>query len=209
MRILVFGATGGTGRNVVERALAAGHDVVAVARKPESIAAKERLTVLKGDVLDAASLPPAFEGVDAVVSCIGPASNSNPGTLLSEGTKNMLLACAKSGVKRFVFESGMICSDGSELSFFGGFAVSVFRRIFPKLYADKIIAESSVTASSRDWVIVRPPALAHKPFTGKYTAGPRAKIFPGNALSHADCADCLLRAATEPAWVKQIVNVGR
>lgn len=56
---------------------------------------------------------------------------------------------------------------------------------------------------------MRPPTLDHSPATGNYLAGPRARIFPPKALSHADCADCLVKAATEPAWVKQIVNVGR
>ena len=207
--MLVFGATGGTGKNVVDVALAKGHQVVALARRPEAVAARERLTVLKGDVLDAASLAPAFAGVDAVISAIGPASNAKPGTLISEGVKNMLAACAAARVRRFVFESGMICSDGSELSVFGSLAVRAFRGIFPKLHADKRVAEEAIQASALDWVIVRPPALKHAPATGRYTAGPRARIFPGSSLSHADCADCLVRAASEPAWVKQVVNVGR
>lgn len=208
MKIVVFGATGGTGKNIVERALAAGHEVVAVARKPEAVAPKERLTVHKGDVLDGASLAAAVAGCDAAISAIGPTDNGKPGTLLSEGTKNMVAACTAAGVKRFVFESGMICSDGRELSFFGSLAVRAFRGIYPKLYADKLLAEGSVQASALDWVIVRPPALKHAAARGKYTAAPGARIFPGSALTHADCAHCLVRAATEPDWVKQIVNVG-
>jgi nucleoside-diphosphate-sugar epimerase len=208
MKVIVFGATGGTGKNVVERALAAGHDVVAVARKPEAVAARDRLRVVKGDVLDAASVEAALAGTDAVICAIGPSSNSKPGTLISDGTRNLLAGCAKQGVRRFVFESGMVVSDGSELSLAGRFALGVFRRVYPKLYADKVIAEAAVQASGLDWVIVRPPVLDHSAPTGKYLAGPRARIFPGTALSHADCAEVLIKATVEPAWVKQVINVG-
>lgn len=209
MKIVVFGATGGTGKNIVERALDGGHTVVAVARKPEAVTARDRLVVQKGDVLDAPSVLAAVTGADAVICAIGPAANGNPGTLISEGTKNIVAACTKAGVRRVVFESGMIVSDGKELTFFGGAAVSLFGMIFPKLKADKVIAEAALTGSALDWVIVRPGALGHSPATGKYLAAPGAQVQPAKTLSHADCAEALVKAVTEPSWVKQIVNVGR
>jgi putative NADH-flavin reductase len=209
MKIVVFGATGGTGKNVVEVALKAGHEVVAVVRKPEGVTARERLQIHRGDVLDLASTAAALPGADAVISAIGPSANSNPGTLLSVGVKNIIDACAKGGVRRLVFESGLICSDGRELSFLGRAAVRVFGMVYPKLKANKLIAEASLIASNLDWVIVRPPVLSHSPATGRYLAGPGARVMPAKALSHADCAEALLKAATEPTWAKQIVNVGR
>lgn len=209
MNVVVFGATGGTGKNVVEVALKAGHEVTAVARRPEAIAPRERLTVRKGDVLDAASAAAAIEGSDAVISAIGPSSNKNPGTLMSVGTRNMIDGCSKAGVRRFVFESGIMCSDGSELDFFSRMAIRLFGKFYAKLLADKHIAESAIMASGLDWIIVRPPTLSHEPATGQYLAAPLARIMPAKPLSHADCAAVLLRAATDPTWIKQIVNVGR
>jgi putative NADH-flavin reductase len=209
MKIVIFGATGGTGKNVVEVALKAGHEVIPVARNPEAVNQREHLHVHKGDVLDPASTAAALPGADAVICTIGPSANSNPGTLLSVGVKNIIDGCAKAGVPRLVFESGLICSDGRELGFLGSAAVRVFAMVYPKLKADKLIAEASIIGSNLDWVIVRPPALSHSPATGQYLAGPGARVMPAKALSHADCAAALLRAATEPAWVKQIVNVGR
>jgi putative NADH-flavin reductase len=209
MKIVVFGATGGTGKNVVDVALKAGHEAVAVARKPEAVIARERLHIHKGDVLDPASTAAALPGADAVICTIGPSANSNPGTLLSMGVKNIIDGCAKAGLRRLVFESGLICSAGSELGFLGRAGVRVFGMVYPKLKADKLIAEASLVASNLDWVIVRPPVLSHSPATGRYLAGPGARVMPAKALSHADCAEALLKAATEPTWVKQIVNVGR
>ena len=72
MKIVVFGATGGTGERIVERALAEGHEVVAVARKPEAFTTRHsRLKVVKGDVLDPASVATAIVGADAVLSSVG------------------------------------------------------------------------------------------------------------------------------------------
>ena len=98
MKIVVFGATGGTGKNVVERALADGHDVTAVARRPETVPARPRLVVAKGDVLEPDSLASAVAGADAVICAIGPAKNSQPGTLISVGTKNLVAANSPSSV---------------------------------------------------------------------------------------------------------------
>ena len=75
MRIVVFGATGSTGRHVVDQSLLAGHDVTAVARRPDQVVARPRLVVRAGDVLDAPSLRESCSG-DAVVSCVGPRSNT-------------------------------------------------------------------------------------------------------------------------------------
>lgn len=90
----------------------------------------------------------------------------------------------------------------------GSFLVIIFRAMYPKLYEDKLLAENTLQGSTVEWVIVRPPMLSHAPATGKYVAGPKARVSASKALPHADCADALLRAVTEETWARQIVNVG-
>lgn len=209
MRLVVFGATGGTGANVVDRALADGHDVVAAVRHPDALPARARLAVLLCDVLDAAAVAAAMSDGDAVICAIGPASNRKPGTLISVGTSNLLAGCIASGINRFVFESGLMVSDGHELSTSGRFAVKMAGRVYPRLRADKVIAEAAITASPLDWVIVRPPNLTRAPGTGQCIAGPAARVSPIKAIPHADCAAALVKAATEPQWIRQVVNIGR
>ena len=209
MRIVVFGATGATGTNVVERALALGYEVVAVARQPERIKRREHLTPRKGDVLDSSSLDDACRGADALISCIGPAKNLSPGTVMSEGVVNMIAACRRVNVRRFVLQSGITLSDGGELTVLNRYVLRALRPIFAKAINDKAIAEHALVGSDLDWVIVRPVGLRNAPATSKYTAGPNARIAPLRPLPFADCADCLVRAATEPSWVRQIINVGR
>lgn len=233
MKIAIIGATGGTGRKVMERALELGHEVVAVARRPEVISPAERLITRQGDVFDASSMVKAIAGTDAVISCIGPpsnfspgaakkgllnviaaknvmAANFSPGTVMSEGIPNILAACQRAGVKRLVMQSGINLSDGKELSAVNRWAVGMMRRIFWKAIEDKAIAEHAVLRSDLDWVIVRASVLKYADGSLKYTAGPSARIAPLRALPFADCADCLVRAATsEPVWIRKIVNVGR
>lgn len=209
MRITVIGATGTTGRHVVARALAQGHEVVAVARRPETLPPAARLTVRKGDVLDAESLASAIAGADAVISCIGPTKNLSPGTVMSEGVPNIIAACRRKGVRRLVLQSGITLSDGQELSAPNRWAVRVLRRVFAKACDDKAIAERALQRSELEWVLVRAVGLREAPATARYTAGPRARVAPLLPLPFADCADCLVRATSEPAWVGRIINVGR
>lgn len=228
MKIAVIGATGGTGRKVMERALELGHEVAAVARRPEVITPAERLSTRQGDVFDASSIAKAIAGTDVVISCIGPSSNLSsgsamskgilnmlaanfsPGTVMSEGITNILAACQRAGVRRMVMQSGIGLSDGKELSAGSRWALGIHHRIFSKAIKDKAIAEHAVQRSDLDWVIVRPVGLNDAASTLNYTAGPSARIAPFRPLAFADCADCLVRAATsEPAWIRKIINVGR
>lgn len=209
MRIVVFGATGATGRHVVDQALSAGHDVTAVARSPERIAPRPGLAVRRGDVLDAASLHGSCRDGDAVVSCIGPRSNLRPGTVMSSGTANMVAAAEAAGVRRFVFQSGIGLSDGDGLSRANRWVLRAWRPLFASAISDKAEGERALRASEVEWVIVRPVVLRDAPAAGRYLAGPRAPVAPLTPLTFADCAACLLRAVGEPAWTRQVINLGR
>lgn len=210
MKLVVVGASGATGRRVVQRALALGHHVVAVSRRPPTEPPScDRLTVRTGDVLDPASLAPAFAGADAAISCIGPDSNLSPGHLMSVGIPNILAACRQIGVPRFVMQSGITLTDGAELSAPDRWALRAIRLVFRKALADKRPAERAVRESGLDWVIVRPAGLRDLPAGGAYRAGPGARVALLRPLAFGDCADCLVRAATvETGWTGQVVNVG-
>jgi hypothetical protein len=188
MKIAVVGATGATGRRVVKHALAHGHFVTAVARHPERLSSADRLAFVRGDVLSPGGLTGALDGVDAAISCIGPEKNLSPGTLM---------------------QSGIGLTDGRELSWPNRFVIRVSGRIFTAAITDKAVAERMTQKIDMEWVIVRPVVLADKPGKGRYTAGPSVRVAPLVPLSFDDCADCLLRAATdETNWIGKIVNVG-
>ena len=208
MRIVVVGAAGGTGSNVVDQALAAGHDVVAVVRSPRSVPPEDRVRVVAADVMDLDAVTAAVSGGDAVICTVGPANNRKPGTVISTGVQNLIAGCRSNGVNRFVFESGLMVGDGRELSALGRLAIRTYGTVNYRLRADKRVAEAAIVASQLDWVIVRPPTLNHAPASDDYQAGPAAPVSPAKSLSHADCAAVLVKAATDSAWVRHVVNVG-
>jgi uncharacterized protein YbjT (DUF2867 family) len=205
MKLVVVGATGGTGKQVVERAKAAGHEVIAAVRRPEAV---EGVRAVKADVLDPASLAVVFTGVDAVISTIGPANMRKPGTMLSDGVGNMVAACEACGVKRFVYESGMIAGDGKGLGIAGRLMLGLAHVLMRAFVREKQKAEAAITASSLDYVIVRPPVLVHEPARGAYIHGVDAEISLGKKLPHADVADFLIRAAGDPGLARTIQEIG-
>ena len=107
-RVLIVGATGGTGRQLVEQALERGHTVTALARDPSALRVEHpRLTVMRGNVLDYPSVEAAVRGQDVVVSALGHKRFFGPTRILSEGTRNVLHAMETHGVQRFVCETAL------------------------------------------------------------------------------------------------------
>jgi putative NADH-flavin reductase len=128
---------------------------------------------------------------------------------MSAGTTNIVKACEKNKVKRLVFMSGFVQSDGEEFSLLNRLAIKLLRLYFNDSYKDKTIAETAVQKSTLDWVIVRAVALTQTQPSGQYKAGIKIKVSPFNALPYADCAKCLLDAVEESSWTRQIINVGK
>src|SRR4030095_15814185 len=101
VKLFVIGATGRTGSEVVEQAVARGHQVTAFVRSPESLKLKsERLTVINGDVMDEDHLANAMQNHDAVASALGPREVFKPSSLLRESALATTRAMQYSGVKR-------------------------------------------------------------------------------------------------------------
>lgn len=206
--IAVIGSTGSTGKEVVRLALESKYRVTVIERSPRSTQLQENLKVIKGDVTDLESLVAALENIDFVISCFGPSNHKKVGNLMSVGTTNIVKACEKTGVKRLVFMSGFVQSDGEEFSFLTRLAIKILRLYYSDSYKDKIIAEAAIQKSTLNWVIVRATGLAHAQPTGQYIAGIKTKM-PFKLLPYADCARCLLDAIEENNWTRQIINLGK
>ncbi len=158
MRLLIIGATGGTGRELVGQALESGHHVTALVRTPAKLRlVHQRLTVVQGDVLDRPSIVTAVRGQDAVLSALGHKRWFYPTRILSAGTANLLGAMEEVGVRRLVCETslGLGESCGRMGLYYTLFVIPV---ILPFYYWDKRRQERIIRASGLDWVIVRPAA---------------------------------------------------
>ncbi|MFC6952359.1 NAD(P)-dependent oxidoreductase [Halorubellus litoreus] len=121
MRLAVFGATGRTGRPLVQQAIERGHDVVAFARDPSDLddLADAALTVVRGDAYAGDGVAEAVAGADAVVSVLGQ-TKAGPDDLLTVAGDNVLDAMADAGVSRFVTLVGAgVREDGESVSLTG------------------------------------------------------------------------------------------
>lgn len=116
---------------------------------------------------------------------------------MSVGTANIVQACQETGVKRLVFMSGILQTDGSELSFFNRLGIKFIKLYYKELYKDKIIAEISIQKSTLDCVIVRAVGLSRSEPAGKYKAGIKIGVSPFKALSYTDLALALLNTVEE------------
>lgn len=209
MKIAVFGGTGGTGSLVVREALAAGHDVTVVARTPAKVAHEHpRLTVLRGDVTDAASIAPAIEGKDAVVSALGAPSNRPPVTVHRVGIANILGAMKRAGVRRLVAISSGGHYEGHQ-PHASRFFEWVIRPLFLRnIYEDLAAMEKVVFASDADWTVLRPPRLLDTPATGCTREAPDVFLLPnGGTLPRADLAKVVVAKLDDPASVRRVIAV--
>jgi len=203
MNILIVGATRGIGRQLLEQALASGHAVTALARTPERLATQhERLKVVKGDILDSDSIGPAIGGQEAVCCTIGVRTPWDQPGVFSAGTKNLLHAMRKTGVKRLLCVTGIGAGDSKG---HGGFLYDCIMRpfLFGPIYPDKDRQESLIKASDVNWTIVRPGFLTNGPLTGKYRILIDLAGVTAGWISRADVAHFMLQELESNQYLRQ------
>jgi putative NADH-flavin reductase len=211
--LLVIGATRGTGRQVMQQALAAGYAVTALARDPARIdvphdVPDQRLSVVRGDVLDPATLAPAMAGQDAVISSIGVTSRG-PTTLYSEGMRHVIQAMHAAGVKRLVAVSAWPLSsdDGDTLPARLLLKPLIWALLRP-VYADMARMEDEIRTSGLDWTIVRPPRLTDKPATGRYRMALNRSVRRGYIIARTDLASAILTLLEDPTAIRTAIGIG-
>lgn len=202
MKLLIVGSTGGTGRELVKLALEQGHQVTAFARTPSKLGiSHHNLRITQGDVTDHASVEAAVGGQDAVLCALG-TRVIRKNTIQSEGTRNIIQAMQRTGVKRFVLETSLDLGDSrGQLGFF--FAHVIRATLLRNIFEDKELQERIVRESGLDWIIVRPAMLNDGPRTGKYRAGFSASDKITRKISRADVADFMLKQATSNEFLRQ------
>jgi putative NADH-flavin reductase len=208
MKLLIIGATGGTGRELVRQALERGHHVTAFARNPARLDLRnERLTIMRGDVLDYASVEAAVRGQDAVLCALGHKRWLYPNRILSEGTRNLVRAMEKESVRRLVCETSLGIGDSwGRMGLYYTLFVGIF--ILPFYFFDKARQERVIRGSALDWVIVRPGVLTNGPKRGTYRHGPRVGSWLWTVrISRADVADFMLNQVSSDAYLRQSPGV--
>lgn len=202
-KILVLGATGGTGRLIVNQAIAKGYDVTALVRSAEKGSALQGARLAIGDARDEAALRRALHGQDAVISALGtPASPFKEVTLLSAATRALVGAMKAEQVSRLVAITGMGAGDSVG---HGGFAFDhlIFPLILRNVYADKNRQEAIIRQSDLDWVVVRPSVLNDKAGRGSPRALEDLSAFHGGTIARDDVASFVVDLVKSDVWLRR------
>ncbi|MFE7795400.1 NAD(P)-dependent oxidoreductase [Streptomyces sp. NPDC057460] len=211
MNIVIFGANGPTGRQATAQAMAEGHTVTAVTRRPEAFPVSgPLLRVVGGDVHDAGAVEDAVAGQDAVISTLGVPFSRAPVTVYSAGITHITQAMSKHGVTRLACVTSTSTSgqEPPDDGFFFRKVLEPFivRFVGRTVYEDMRRSEEIVRDSDCDWTIIRPAGLFDAAAVSNYqmVAGPR---LPGRFTSRADLANTLLRQVVDDRDLRAVVEV--
>ncbi len=201
MKLIVFGATGKTGRHVLASALEQGHDVTAFTRSPQKISGETGVRVAEGDVGDANAVAEAVAGREAAIVALG-SNGLRDRTTLSSGTRAVVEGMTAHGGGRLVVLSA--AGVGESWGQAPLLSRVMFRTLLRNIHADHAAQEAIVRASSLDWTIVRAAILSDAPASGSVTAANTGTV---GRIGRADLAEFLVREASEGAYAGQAISV--
>lgn len=219
MKLTIFAATGGIGRQILDQAVGAGHDVTAVVRNPDKVSGPIRIVTADLASADPAALQSAIGGADAVLSGLGARSKSEAGVAW-QGTRAMVQAMRATDVRRIVVVSaapiGTVPSPGipNPPKHDPGDGL-LMRQVFGRLvkaalrdhYADLARMEDILRESTLDWTVIRPPKLTDKSLTGTYRTAYEQNVRGGSSVSRADVAHCMLDVLERPETVSRAIGI--
>jgi putative NADH-flavin reductase len=206
MKLVILGATGRTGLEIVRRALERGHSVTALVRSPDRLKPfGGQIAVRQGDLLSNTDLQRVIQGHDAVVSGFGPRLPVSKGDahLLEQFADALTSAMVKTTVRRVVVES--VAFLFKDAIFPPTYLLG--RLFFRQVVNDASAMEQVFAHSQLDWTMVRPPELTDKPYTGKYRVREGHLPLLGFKIARADVADFMIKSAENCSSVGKIVGI--
>ncbi|WP_437599810.1 NAD(P)-dependent oxidoreductase [Sorangium sp. So ce590] len=209
-RLLILGATGGTGAALVRQALEAGHEVSAFARTPATLPVPhhERLRALRGDIMDAEQVSRAVRGHDAVLSALG-ARGMRPTRVYSEGIANVLRAMKEHGVRRLIAVTSAGIGEEQQSALWFRLLVKPLLR---NRHSDMTRMEDAIRRSDVTWTVVRPSKLTDGRLTKEYRASVDhlplgGYVFGGPTISREDVAHFMLSQIDGDEYLRKTVVV--
>ena len=203
--IALFGASGQTGQQFLTKALAKGYVIRALVRNPATISQQSmNLTLLKGDVLNAADVAETIKSCDVVVSLFGHVKDS-PEWLQTDGTKNIVEAMKLYGIKKILSLSGggLPFPAKDQPKFADKLIRTIMKLVVPKVLNDAVAHHEVLENSNLDWVIVRAPRLNNDAPKGTYRVG-WVGVNASTKISRADLADFIITQVEENNFIHQM-----
>ena len=209
MKLLVFGATGRTGRLLVKQALASGNDVVGSVRNPSKLNIQnEHLEIVQGELSDQEAIAAAMNGADAVISTLGPRARKKEKPL-AQGMRNILAAMESQGVRQLIITSTLSARDPNDaLNFRSTAMIALVKLMMRPAYEEIVHVAEIVRGSNRDWTIVRLSLLNNNPKSGNVKVGYISKGQVGTAISRADLADFILKQVVDKNYLRKAPAIG-
>jgi putative NADH-flavin reductase len=221
MKLTIFAATGGIGREALRQAVAAGHQVTAVARNPQNLRGASRTVAVDLASPDPGALASALEGADAVLSCLGPRSKSDTG-IASKGTAGIIAAMQAARVRRIVVVSAApvatVAAPGAPRppkhdpgdGFFMRYLLApATKAALKSQYVDLAIMEDDLRRSGLEWTAVRPPRLNSKPLTTTSRTALGTNVRGGLTISRADVAHLMLAVLDQPETIGRTIGIAK
>lgn len=202
MKLVVLGATGGTGLEIIRQTIKRGHSVTAFVRSPERLsmsALDDHLDIIKGDLLNQPELERVIEGRDAVLSAFG--TRTGEPRVQGRFATALRKAMMQTGVRRVALMSTSFLFQDSIAPFIVG------RLFFRRVMTDASEMEGVISESGLDWTIVRPVRLTDAPYTGRYRVQEGHLPTLGFTISRADVADFMIKAVENRSSTRKIVGV--
>ncbi|ASW55552.1 NAD(P)-dependent oxidoreductase [Plantactinospora sp. KBS50] len=220
MKLTVIAATGGIGRHLVAQAVAAGHDVTAVARRPQELPADVRAVAVDLTRPDQPALASAVRGADAVLSALGPRNPRTDAGITSRGTRAIISAMQETHTQRIIIVSAAPVGtvpvpgqprpprhdpgDGFFMRYLG---TPLTHALFGRHYADLAVTEQLLRDSGLEWTISRPPKLTDRPATGQYRTALNRNIRGGITVPRADVAHHMIAVINQPDTIRQTIGI--
>lgn len=205
MKIVVFGASGGTGQELLRQGVAQGHEVTAFVRDPKSVTGGDRLRVVVGDARDASAVVLAMAGQEAVLSALGSRSLGDE-TLLPESMTHILAAMRHEGVRRLIVlgASGVWPGAGKRLSPVAQLFLRVIQATaLKKPFNSQRRMQELIRLSDTEWTVVQPPRLLNTAGRGTWRIDAEALPTNGTTIARADVATFMLQQLTTGEWVRK------
>lgn len=206
MNVVIFGATGGTGRELVKQSLAKSYIVTAFVRDLAKLDIRSvNLKAAVGNATDYSAVARAIKNQDAVLCALGASNSLKHAPALIEGVRNIVRAMKQNKLKRLVYLSVLgVGESRQQLSLFVRYIVVPL--ILSKVVADHEAKENIIKQSDLDWTIVRPPRLTNGRHTGTYRHGEHIKansIIPAS-ISRADVTEFMISQLTDDCYLRKM-----
>jgi len=198
MKVLILGATGRTGKHLVDRALSAGHHVQVMVRNPAGLGElRNQVEVFVGGATERQALIPALTEPDAVLVALGPRSGRNP-DIGSKSVNLLADVISFSPARRLILLSAF--GVGETLQMASTLQRLVFQTVLRPLFEDKARADETLKRSTLSWTLIRPVTLTDGAPTGRYKAFESGQLRGYPRISRADVAEFMVRQMTEDTW---------